>query len=145
MQGSEIPEGLIAGLLVHDPRLMRVYTHSIHHIPLTSSFPAPTLAQAEPTTDKDGVLRSAMQYEPTSSLAQSNIWEAAAREELLRPQFKKPDLDYRRQKVRDSLRLINVTVLTPSSAYPVRNSGPSHRIIVYPSYSFNAPSRPQLP
>jgi len=42
-----------------------------------------------------------MQHPPTSSLAQSTIWEAAAREELLRPQFKKSDLDYRRQKVRN--------------------------------------------
>jgi len=64
-----------------------------------SSFPAPTLAQAEPSNDDDGVLRSAMRHQPTSSLAQSSIWEATTREELLKPQLKKSDLDYRRQKV----------------------------------------------
>jgi hypothetical protein len=112
---------------------------------LTSSFPALTLAQVEPSNDEDGVLRSVMRHPPTSSLAQSNIWETAAREELLRPQFKKSDLDYRRQKVRNFLRLINVIVLSSSSASLARNFDPLHRIIVYHSYSCNAQSLLPLP
>jgi ribonuclease P/MRP protein subunit POP1 len=59
-----------------------------------------------------------MQHQPTSLLAQSNIWETTTREELLRPQFKKSDLDYRRQKVSFSLCQATDTVLTPQLGIP---------------------------
>jgi ribonuclease P/MRP protein subunit POP1 len=59
-----------------------------------------------------------MQHQPTASLAQSSIWEATTREELLRPQFKKSDLDYRRQKVDFSLLQATDTVLTSQLGIP---------------------------
>jgi hypothetical protein len=57
------------------------------------------LAQVEPAANEDGILRSVMQHQPSSTLAQSNIWESSAREEISIPQYKKSDLDHRRQKV----------------------------------------------
>ena len=69
------------------------------YLELMASFPAPMLAQVEPTDDDDEVLRSALMHRPTALLAQSNIWESSTREGLSTPRYKKSDLDYRRQKV----------------------------------------------
>ena len=69
------------------------------YLELMASFPAPVLAQVEPTDDDDEVLRSALKHRPTALLAQSNIWESSTREGLSTPRYKKSDLDYRRQKV----------------------------------------------
>ena len=44
-------------------------------------------------------MRSRANIEPSTALAESDIWSAATREELSVPRFTKYDLDKRRQKV----------------------------------------------
>ncbi|KAK4686639.1 ribonuclease P/MRP protein subunit POP1, partial [Tremellales sp. Uapishka_1] len=81
---AQLPDGIVAGLRVYDPRL---------HFPPKRS----TVDEAE--TSADGVLRASMSMEPSSELATSELWDEEIREGLAKPRYKKSDLDRRRQKL----------------------------------------------
>ena len=112
----------------------------IFYLQLMISFPAPMLAQVEPTDDEDGVSRSALKHRPTALLAQSNIWKSSTRERLSTPRYKKSDLDYRRQKVSGSRNLL--TQLIISSVYLDPSFAQWHKMTGSPYSSYNAPSPP---
>lgn len=72
-----LPENMVIGLTVDDPRLR---------------FPPENLKSK---SDKKGKNRAPL---PSAELAKSSLWEATTRERLLRPRFRKADLDKRRNQ-----------------------------------------------
>ena len=101
---SALPEGLVAGLKVYDPRLQYVSASALlapeHE--LMCSFPGSRLNRvdtATTSTDHDGIVRPRANVDATPALASSDIWNSAVRDELAVPKYTKYDLDKRRQKV----------------------------------------------
>jgi ribonuclease P/MRP protein subunit POP1 len=94
---GSIPRGMIIGFKVLDPRLK--YALSLHPSCCHSSvlrFP-PKNAKPRPS-DSDHVKATVTTF-PSASLARSEIWDEATRKALLKPRYKKKDLDERRSKV----------------------------------------------
>ncbi|WVF71156.1 hypothetical protein IAT40_005954 [Kwoniella sp. CBS 6097] len=80
---AQLPEGMIIGLKIHDPRL---------------NFPPPRLASSEPTEVNEDILRSTHQ-EPSTVLAHSDLWDPDVREDLTKPAYTKFQLDARRHRI----------------------------------------------
>lgn len=70
-----LPERMVVGITVDDPRL---------------SFPPENLKSKSESKSKSRAVL------PSAELARSTLWEPATRERLLRPRFRKADLDKRR-------------------------------------------------
>ena len=98
MQTSgSIPRGMIIGFKVIDPRLKyAVFIHLSCALSSALRFP-PKNAKPKPS-DSDHVEPTVTTF-PSAALAQSEIWDATARNALLKPRYKKKDLDDRRSKV----------------------------------------------
>ncbi|OXG28540.1 ribonuclease P/MRP protein subunit POP1 [Cryptococcus neoformans Bt120] len=80
---AEVPSRTIVGLNVHDPRL---------------HFPPPRIGEHEESLSNDGVLRSSDTL-PSPELAQSVLWDPAARELASEVMYTKYQLDARRHKL----------------------------------------------
>ena len=94
---GSIPRGMIIGFKVNDPRLKyAVATHLSCNPSFSFRFP-PKNAKPKPS-DGDHVEATITTF-PSASLAQSEIWDATARNALSKPRYKKKDLDERRSKV----------------------------------------------
>ncbi|EIW65998.1 hypothetical protein TREMEDRAFT_70391 [Tremella mesenterica DSM 1558] len=74
---GEVPEGMVVGLKVDDPRL---------------SFPPPAASTNTPPSPMDNISRISP-FTPSPSLASTSLWNAIPS----KPRFKKSDLDRRRQ------------------------------------------------
>ncbi|OCF38687.1 hypothetical protein I317_07538 [Kwoniella heveanensis CBS 569] len=80
---AQLPEGMIVGMNIHDPRL---------------NFPPPKLAPSEPSETVEEIVRSDHQ-EPSSELARSGLWDSDVREDLTKAAYTKYQLDARRHRI----------------------------------------------
>ncbi|KAI0087814.1 NUC188 domain-containing protein [Irpex rosettiformis] len=80
---ASVPRNTVIGFKVHDPRL---------------SFPPKNATVSIGNPKDSGPSVPVMGFYPTSSLASSTIWDEDIRQPLLKPKYKKKDIDERRSK-----------------------------------------------
>lgn len=111
------------------------------------SFPPPRIGEHEESLSNDGVLRSSDTL-PSSELAQSLLWDPAARELASEVMYTKYQLDARRHKVSTLLNRESLHDLIFSLFYslgcPVLVCILLPPITVFPLFSSTAPPDPHL-
>ncbi|KAI0345981.1 POP1-domain-containing protein [Trametopsis cervina] len=80
---ASVPRNTVIGFKVQDPRL---------------SYPPKNAKVATDTSSLPSLSSSASSFFPTSTLAQSEIWDDNIRKPLLKPRYKKSDIDRRRSQ-----------------------------------------------
>lgn len=100
---QSVPERLIVGMTVYDPRLKYVISYIVYLLPdahFPNRFPQKAAKLLSETDNGQGEPSSYLRFmQPSASLAESPLWDEQTRDGLLKPRYRKADLDKRRQAV----------------------------------------------
>lgn len=91
---ASVPEGMVIGTTVYDPRLKFVFRPDIQaHINHPFSLKQTTSLKHDQPASQN------LQIWPTAAIASSDLWDEKTRRRLSKPRFTKKDIDERKAKV----------------------------------------------